>query len=128
MKTKEFTEEILSKVSPLKAFALQNIANAPYYWCASTYDCLWIWDGVDFNASAISQLLNIVLENHDFSQNFEKLKMPIFLALGRYDYVSLYYLWDNLINNFSNLSYNLFEKSGHLPMLEEPELFDKINL
>ena len=92
-------------------FTLQYIANAPYYWYNPRYDCSWIWEGVEFNASAISQLLNVILEVYDFTQYFEKLKMPIFLALGRYDYVSPYYLWDNLIEKFSNLSYNLFEKS-----------------
>jgi hypothetical protein len=39
--------------------------------------------------------------------------------------LSLYYLWDDRKHVVSNLSYNLFEKSGHFPMVEEQELFDK---
>ncbi|MFW9881553.1 MAG: hypothetical protein ACFFG0_51465 [Candidatus Thorarchaeota archaeon] len=69
----------------------------------TTYNCSWIWEGVNFNVSAIIRLLNLVLEDYDFSQNLEKLKMPIFLALGRYGFFSLYYLWDNLIDKFSNI-------------------------
>jgi hypothetical protein len=33
--------------------------------------------------------------------------------------------WDGHKDSFPNLSYNLFEKSGHYPMFEEPALFDR---
>jgi pimeloyl-ACP methyl ester carboxylesterase len=36
-----------------------------------------------------------------------------------------YFLWDDRKGILPNLSYNLFEKSGHFPMVEERELFDK---
>jgi len=35
------------------------------------------------------------------------------------------YLWDDYKDKLPNLSYNLFEKSGHYPQLEEQDLFDK---
>jgi proline iminopeptidase len=50
---------------------------------------------------------------------------PVFLAIGRDDYQVPYSLWDNERTKLPRLSYNLFEKSGHYPMLEEQELFDK---
>ena len=54
-----------------------------------------------------------------------KIITPVFLALGKYDFVCPFYLWDSDKDRLPNLSYNLFEKSGHFPMLEEQELFDK---
>ena len=46
-------------------------------------------------------------------------------SLGRYDYLVPYNTWDSRKNSVANLSYNLFEKSGHYPMFEEPALFEK---
>ncbi|KPK55807.1 MAG: hypothetical protein AMS21_13230, partial [Gemmatimonas sp. SG8_38_2] len=50
---------------------------------------------------------------------------PIFLAMGPYDYVVPHILWDDQLEKLENVSYHLFEKSGHTPQLEEPELFDE---
>ena len=45
---------------------------------------------------------------------------PVFLASGRYDYLVPYTMWEGRKDSFPNLSYNLFEKSGHYPMLRSP--------
>jgi pimeloyl-ACP methyl ester carboxylesterase len=46
------------------------------------------------------------------------------VANGRYDYEVAPQLWEAVKDKLPNLTYNLFEKSGHYPMLEEQELFD----
>jgi pimeloyl-ACP methyl ester carboxylesterase len=51
------------------------------------------------------------------------LDVPVFLALGRYDYGTPYYLWDEPKTNFSNLRYKLYEKSAHQPPYEQPDEF-----
>ncbi len=65
-----------------------------------------------------------ILNNYDII-NGDQITTPVFLALGRYDYGVPYHLWDDRKNEFPKLSYNLFEKSGHYPMMEEQALFDK---
>lgn len=45
----------------------------------------------------------------------------MFLALGRYDYGSPHYLWDEPKKNFSNLRYKLYAESGHHAPYEQPE-------
>jgi proline iminopeptidase len=51
--------------------------------------------------------------------------MPVFLALGRYDFFVRYELWEHLRQEFANLTLHLFERSGHSPMLEEKAVFDE---
>jgi pimeloyl-ACP methyl ester carboxylesterase len=65
-----------------------------------------------------------ILNDYDIIEG-PTISTPVFLALGRYDYVSPYILWDDRKSVLPNLSYNLFHKSAHFPMVEEQELFDK---
>jgi len=51
--------------------------------------------------------------------DLEKISAPIFVAIGCYDFVCSYYLWDDYKDRGPDLSYHLFEKSGHWPMFEE---------
>ena len=37
-------------------------------------------------------------------------------------------IWDGERAKIPNLSYHLFDESGHYPMLEEQELFDRLLL
>jgi proline iminopeptidase len=53
----------------------------------------------------------------------EPLDVPVFLALGRYDYLTPFYEWDEPKRRLSNLSYKLYEKSGHHPPYEQPDEF-----
>lgn len=53
------------------------------------------------------------------------ISIPVFLALGRYEHECPYKPWEERKGIFLNLSYYLFEKSGHFPMVEEQDLFDK---
>jgi hypothetical protein len=51
------------------------------------------------------------------------LDLPTFLALGRYDYMIPFYLWDRSKQHLSNLRYKLYEKRGHHPPYEQPVEF-----
>jgi len=82
----------------------------------------WIYEAVEPNGG-IS--LFEIFKNYDIAKRPGRVATPVFLALGRYDYLCPYFLWDDRKDVLPNLSYNLFEKSGHFPMVEEQELFDK---
>ncbi len=118
------TEEFLNTVPPTKALALQYVANAPIYWFDLTYDCSWIWEGLELNMDSFSYFYSEIIRGKDITQKVLKITIPMFLAMGRYDYAAPYILWDDLKDEIPNLTYNLFEKSGHWPMFEEQDLFD----
>ena len=120
--------DTLSKLSPSDADILRYITNGPMYWYDPTYDCSWIFEGVYWNVEVWNHLFNVIMADYDITKG-DQIKTPVFLSQGRHDYVVPYTLWDDvkekLKDKLPNLSYNLFEKSGHYPMLEEQALFDK---
>jgi proline iminopeptidase len=122
---RELTDEYLSKVSPFEAWSLRYINSSPWYWFNPEYDCSWLWEGLDGNMELIDYFFETLLNEYEASKGLDQLNLPVFIAMGRYDYAVPYHSWDNVKDKFQNLSYPVFEKSGHYPMLEEWELFDK---
>jgi len=121
----KLTEETLNSVSPDQAFIMGYLANAPKFWYDPSYDASWIVEAFDeFNVDLVNHFYGVILNDYDITGSFHQITKPVFLALGRYDYWAPFYLWDDEKNKLPNLSYNLFEKSGHWPFLEEQELFD----
>ena len=90
-----------------------------------TYDLSWIYEVVETNRDIYIHLFNVIFKDYDIAIRPGRIETPVFLAIGRYDYLFPYFLWDDRKDILPNLSYNLFEKSGHFPMVEEQELFDK---
>jgi proline iminopeptidase len=61
----------------------------------------------------------------DITRGLETFHVPVFLALGRYDFlVAPPSSWDPLRPYFRDLTVRVFERSGHTPCNEEPDLFD----
>lgn len=119
------TEEFLKRVSPTKVLALQYIANAPFYWYDPTYDCSWIWEGLELNMDLFNYFYSDIIKGKDITEKILNITIPMFLVMGRYDYAAPYILWEDLLDEIPNLTYSLFKKSGHWPMLEEQKKFDK---
>jgi len=119
------TDEDMKKLNPSEALIKTYVTNSAMYWYDPSYDCSWIWEGVESNTAVFNHVATNVLSKYDIAESLPNLKAPVFLALGRYDYVVPYTLWDGVKDNFPGLSYNLFDKSGHTPQLEEQELFDQ---
>jgi proline iminopeptidase len=114
------TEDQLSEMSQTERY----MRNRPGLLYDPTYDLSYIIEVVDNNYDVFIHYLLGVLEDYDIANRPGRVETPVFLVIGRYDYVSPYYLWDDRKGVLPNLSYNLFEKSGHFPMVEEQELFD----
>lgn len=66
----------------------------------------------------------VILRDYDIAEEGGRITAPVFLALGRYDYVAPYILWEERRGALPNIFCNLFYRSGHFPMFEEQELFD----
>lgn len=102
---------------------------------------LYILDGpqcfYDYNFSATAFLTNVYWNMSVWTQIFNKLMInydpsggksidtPVFLALGKYDYLVPYMVWDDQKAKIPNLFTYHFEKSGHYSFYEEEELFRK---
>ncbi|HLO84132.1 MAG TPA: alpha/beta hydrolase [Nostocaceae cyanobacterium] len=112
--------------APEKAFITYCLLMGPKSWFDYNYDATQLWEGVEVNTAMFDYVWGEVFRDIDITKNLDQLQAPVFLALGRYDYlVPPPYLWEPVREKFSNLTIRIFEKSGHAPQFEEPELFDQ---
>lgn len=118
------TDEDLKKAPPGQAWKLVFVRNGARYWYDASYDSAWMLEGITPNMKFIPHVAGL-FRDYDVGKRMPRTTTPVFLALGRSDYLVPYHTWDGRRDSFPNLSYHLFEKSGHYPMFEEPALFDK---
>lgn len=118
-------DDELKNLDPSSASIAEYVRNAPFYWFDPTYDASWIFEGVQWNTNLMNHIFSVILPEYNFMSDLERVTMPVFLAAGRYSFVCPYYLWDDYKDRIPDLSYHLFERSGHWPMLEEQALFDE---
>jgi len=118
------TDEDLKKAPPGQAWKRLFVRNGAHYWYDPSYDSSWMLEGIALNMNLMPHVAGL-LRDYDIGKRTPRATTPVFLALGRYDYLVPYHTWDGRKDSFPNLSYNLFMKSGHYPMFEEPALFDK---
>jgi proline iminopeptidase len=95
-------------------------ANDAVNWYDFTFDCSPLWAGTYVNPSVMGQLFE---PEGLGGYRVDALDVPVFLALGRYDYGIPFCLWDQPKTMMSRLCYRLYEKSGHHPPYEQPDEF-----
>jgi|SoiMethySBSTD1v2_1073268.scaffolds.fasta_scaffold361661_1 pimeloyl-ACP methyl ester carboxylesterase len=115
----------LAKLPPGEAFIRSYVRNGPRIWYDPRFDSSSLWVGVDVNMDVMGHVWGQVFRDIDIRENLAALDRPVFLALGRYDFlVGPPSSWDPIRPHFTNLTVRVFEKSGHTPPMEESELFD----
>ncbi|HZH10315.1 MAG TPA: alpha/beta hydrolase [Microvirga sp.] len=111
--------------APEKRFVTFCIRLGAKSWYDHTYDAAPLWEDVHVNMPVFDHLWGETFRDLDIRQGLERFDIPVFLALGRYDYlVAPYATWDAYRDSFKDLTVRVFERSGHTPQLEESELFD----
>jgi proline iminopeptidase len=121
----KISEDELSRMPSKERVVKTYMAMAPKLFYDPTYDLSWIYEVVESNQDISRHLFQVIFKDYDIAKRPGRVETPVFLAIGRYDYLCPYFLWNDRKDVLPNLSYNLFEKSGHFPMVEEQELFDK---
>ncbi len=115
----------LEKLSPRDRFVQSYVREGPRAWFDFRFDAMPLWAGVDVNVPMFDHVWGKVFREIDITQGLSTLDHPVLLALGRYDFiVAPPASWDPIRPKFRNLTVRVFERSGHTPPFEEPELFD----
>ena len=110
---------------PARRFVHMCIRMGAHSFYDYTFNAAYMWDGVYTNMPIIDHLWGEAFGKLDLIQSLKNFNKPVFLGLGRYDYlVSPVSLWDPVDDTYSNVTKVIFEHSGHNPMFEEPQLFD----
>lgn len=91
-----------------------------------TFDAAPMWDKVKTNMPVMDYLWGEAFAEMNLLQLLKDAGKPVFIGLGRYDYlVGPVSLWNSIDKNDPHVKKIIFERSGHNPMFEEPELFNQ---
>jgi proline iminopeptidase len=129
---KKIQEENWGKVKELDRLTGQAEASArynnmaPQYWYDPTYDAGWLWKDMTVHSEVTQHLFVNVFNDYNMFEPAIPISVPMFVILGKYDFVIPYTLWKSNYENIPDFTLTLFEKSGHTPQLEESRLFDQI--
>ncbi len=118
-------QEDLQGMSGAEAMVASYVASSAMYWYNANYDCRWIWEGMPINIEVSNHLFGPLFTDYNMFKDKKVVDLPVLLVLGRYDYVVPYTLWNSDYKQLPKLQIEVFEKSGHTPQLEEPDLFNK---
>ena len=121
----KISDDELSRMSPKERTVKTYMAMTPKLFYDPRYDLSWIYEVVESDRDLSNHLFQVIFKDYDIAKRPGRVEMPVFLAIGRYDYLWPYFAWDDRKDVLPDFSYNLFEKSGHFPMVEEQGSFDK---
>ena len=114
----------IDRLTGKEATAAAYNRSSPQYWYDPYYDANWLWDGMTVHTDVTNNLFGNVFQNYNMFEGPVTIPIPVFVAMGIYDYVIPYTLWEKEYDNIPDFNLFLFEKSGHTPQLEEAEVFD----
>ena len=118
-------DSALAALPPGQRFIQTYIRNAPRAWYDPTFDASPLWQGIDINTDMFNYVWGRVFRDIDITSGLSGLDRPVFIALGRYDYlVAPPSSWDRVRPAFKDVTIRVFEQSGHTPQYEEAQLFD----
>jgi proline iminopeptidase len=121
---RQMPNETLAKLPPSDSFMFLYKRGDPYYFYDYNYDSSWTNLGHYFSADLAIRFYRAITANYDPRPRLEKNRVPIFSAVGRYDYITPAYLWDGFEKRVPMATVVRFDRSGHFPMFEEQDRFD----
>ena len=119
------SDERLAQFPPGEQFIKNYVRNGPRIWYDPRFDSSPLWEGMEVNRAMIDHVWGCEFRDIDITHGLATFDWPVFLALGRYDFlVAPPSAWDAIRPQFRNLTVRVFERSGHTPQYEEAALFD----
>ena len=120
--------ELAEQVTREQAYVIDYVIAGPKYWYDAYYDASALWQGVPVNMDLIKAFRGFFSDGYELEWNRRELVAPILVMMGEYDYAVPPTLWTEERKSRTNLTFHLFEHSGHTPPFEEPEAFDNVLL
>ena len=120
----ELKKEDMSKLTPTEVLVKRYTADTPLRFYDPEYDMSGLWEGVVVNMDFVNHYWKLIY-GYESSGKYHLIKAPVLIFSGRYDFGCPYYLYDEVKDKIPYLTFILFEKAGHNPMLEVQAEFDK---
>ncbi len=123
---RKITDDQLAQLPPGERWIKSYVRDGPRAWYDPHFDSTPLWEDVDVNMEMFNYVWGELFSDIDVTRGLENFDRPVFMALGRYDFlVAPPSSWEPIKDSFNDLAVRIFEKSGHTPPYEEPELFDR---
>ena len=98
-------------------------AQTPMRFHEARFDAAPLFAGADTDPGLLRHIMGTLTAGWNIRADPGSLRVPIFIALGRHDYTVPHVLWDGIVDALPDARLHLFERSGHQPFFEEPEVF-----
>ena len=120
---KQILRENMARLPADASMGQHMFAQTPMRFFDARFDAVPLFEGASTKPELIAHLLGALTAGWDVTAGASSLRVPIFHAHGRYDYVVPYVLWDGVAERLPDFTFRLFERSGHQPFFEEPDEF-----
>jgi len=122
---KRVLRENLAKLPSPASFVQTLFAQTPTRFFDPCFEAAPLFAEASFKPALLMHVMRTLTPAWDINADPGSLRVPILLAHGRYDYTVPYTLWDGLADTLPDATLQVFDKSGHQPFFEEPDLFVK---
>jgi proline iminopeptidase len=120
---KQVLRENLAKLPPDASMGQRMHAHTPMRFFDARFDAVPLFAEAEVKPALLGHLLGRLTPAWDVSADAASLRVPILVALGRYDYTVPHLLWSGVAEALPSATRQVFERSGHHPFFEEPEEF-----
>jgi proline iminopeptidase len=120
---KQILRENMSRLPPGTQPGQAVLAQTPMRFFDPRAEAARLYRESEVNPRLFEHVLETLVAGWDITSDPGSLRVPTFVAHGRYDYVVPHGMWDGIVETLPNTTFRLFERSGHQPFFEEPQQF-----
>ncbi len=120
---KRTLRENLASLPSGAPFIQTLLAQTPMRFFDARFDAAALFVDADFKPELLRHIMGTLTPKWDVTDGATSLRVPIFIAQGRYDYTVPYVLWEGIAAKLPRATLRIFEQSGHQPFFEEPDEF-----
>ena len=120
---KQVVRDNMASLPPDASLSQWMLAQTPMRYYDARFDAAPLFAEAVSKPQLLQHVMGPLTQGWDVTVDSGSLRVPIFLAHGRYDYVVPHVLWDGIASTLPNATLQIFEKSGHQPFFEEPDRF-----
>lgn len=99
------------------------LARTPMRFFDPGFDAAPLFAEAEFRPALLQHVMGPLTLGWDVRTGAASASVPTLIAHGRYDYTVPYRWWDGLVQQLPRTRLHVFERSGHQPFFEEPDLF-----
>jgi proline iminopeptidase len=120
---KQVLRENLARLPVEASVAETLIAQTPLRFFDARFDAAPLLAEAVYKPRLLEHIMGTLTPGWDITVESSSLRVPLFIAHGRHDYIVPWVLWNAIADVLPAATLQIFHHSGHQPFFEEPERF-----